>query len=99
MLPCPSIIDESLILAKQHNILPLSVVVLDAGGQIVAGERERPVQTALESTYVCDTPPMTCIGDAPPSLSVKRQDGSAVMRVDIAMGKAYGALSMVRTSY
>ena len=38
--PPPSIVDESLILAKQHNILPLSVVVLDAGGQIVAGERD-----------------------------------------------------------
>ena len=33
-----SIIDESIKLARQHDILPLAVVVLDAGGQIVAGE-------------------------------------------------------------
>ena len=38
----------------------------------------------------------TCVHASSLSYSVKRQDGSAVMRVDIALGKAYGALSMVR---
>ena len=42
-------------------MLPLTVVVLDAGGHVVA---------------------------------LKRQDGSGILRVDIATGKAWGALGM-----
>ena len=56
-----AVIDEALELRRRHGVLPLAVVVLDAGGGMVACQRE---------------------------------DGCAVMRVDIASGKAFGALSM-----
>ena len=44
-----------------HNMMPLTVAVLDAGGHLIALERE---------------------------------DGSGIMRVEIAFGKAYAALGM-----
>ena len=56
-----AIVDESLRLGRELNLLPLSVVVLDAGGRLVA---------------------------------VKSEDGSGIMRFDIALGKAWGALGM-----
>lgn len=55
------ITDEALRLGRELDLLPLSVVVLDAGGRIV---------------------------------SVKSEDGSGIMRFDVAMGKAWGALGM-----
>ena len=47
--------------ARAHRMLPLSVVVLDAGGHVKAFERE---------------------------------DGAAILRFEIAHGKAYGALGL-----
>jgi uncharacterized protein GlcG (DUF336 family) len=55
------ITDEALRLGREQNLLPLSVVVLDAGGRIV---------------------------------TVKSEDGSGIMRFDVAYGKAWGALGM-----
>lgn len=55
------IIDTALAAGGAENMLPLTVVVLDAGGHVVA---------------------------------LKRQDGSGILRVDIATGKAWGALGM-----
>ncbi|GKX36229.1 MAG: hypothetical protein MnENMB40S_38470 [Rhizobiaceae bacterium MnEN-MB40S] len=55
------IVDEAISQAKEHNLHPLTIVVLDAGGRIVA---------------------------------VKSQDGSGIMRFDVAFGKAWGALGM-----
>ncbi|HYI83164.1 MAG TPA: heme-binding protein [Acetobacteraceae bacterium] len=46
---------------RELNLLPLTVVVLDAGGQVK---------------------------------SVQREDGSSLLRPEIALGKAYGALAM-----
>ncbi|MCG3268099.1 heme-binding protein [Yoonia sp. I 8.24] len=56
-----AIITEALRLGRAANLLPLTVVVLDAGGKMVA---------------------MQC------------EDGSGVIRFDVAFGKAYGALGM-----
>jgi len=56
-----NIIDTALAAGGAKNMLPLTVVVLDAGGHVVA---------------------------------LKRQDGSGILRVDIATGKAWGALGM-----
>ncbi|WP_341368919.1 heme-binding protein [Yoonia sp. BS5-3] len=56
-----AIITEALRLGRQAKLLPLTVVVLDAGGKMVA---------------------MQC------------EDGSGVIRFDVAFGKAYGALGM-----
>lgn len=56
-----AIIDEALRLGNEEGLLPLTVVVLDAGGKIVA---------------------------------VKSEDGSGIMRYDVAFGKAWGALGM-----
>ncbi|TCL08330.1 uncharacterized protein GlcG (DUF336 family) [Shimia isoporae] len=56
-----TIIDEALRLGRVENLLPLTVVVLDAGGKLVA---------------------------------VKSEDGSGIMRFDVAFGKAWGALGM-----
>lgn len=56
-----AIIEEALKLRKEHALLPLTIVVLDAGGKIVA---------------------------------VKSEDGSGIMRFEVAMGKAWGALGM-----
>ncbi|MBT6428759.1 MAG: heme-binding protein [Rhodospirillaceae bacterium] len=56
-----TIIDSALAAGDGAGMLPLTVVVLDAGGHTVA---------------------------------LKRQDGSGILRVDIATGKAWGALGM-----
>lgn len=55
------IIAEALRLGRDANLLPLTVVVLDAGGKMVA---------------------MQC------------EDGSGLIRFEVAFGKAYGALGM-----
>jgi len=55
------IADEALRLGRTENLLPLTVVVLDAGGKLIA---------------------------------VKSEDGSGILRFDIACGKAWGALGM-----
>jgi len=55
------IIDAALAAGVAAGMLPLTVVVLDAGGHVVAQ---------------------------------KRQDGSGILRADIAAGKAWGALGM-----
>ena len=56
-----AIITEALRLGREAKLLPLTVVVLDAGGKMVA---------------------MQC------------EDGSGVIRFEVAFGKAYGALGM-----
>ena len=55
------IADEALRLGREEDLLPLTVVVLDAGGKIIC---------------------------------VKCEDGSGIMRFDVAHGKAWGALGM-----
>ena len=60
-----AIVDEALRLAREHNLLPLTVVVLDAGGHQIA---------------------------------LKREDGSGIIRVQVASAKAYGALGMGKSS-
>jgi len=55
------IIDHSLHIAERESLLPLTVVVLDSGGRLVA---------------------------------MKSQDGSGLLRFDVAFGKAWGALGM-----
>jgi uncharacterized protein GlcG (DUF336 family) len=55
------VITEALRLGREAGLLPLTVVVLDAGGKLVA---------------------MQC------------EDGSGVIRFEVAFGKAYGALGM-----
>lgn len=55
------IIDEAFVQAREQKLYPLTVVVLDAGGRLVAA---------------------------------KSQDGSGIMRYDVAFGKAWGALGM-----
>lgn len=55
------IVDESLRLARHHDMTPLTVVVLDSGGKIIA---------------------------------VKSEDGSGILRYNVAFGKAWGALGM-----
>ena len=56
-----TIIAEARRLGREAGLLPLTVVVLDAGGRLVAAESE---------------------------------DGSGILRFDIALGKAWGALGM-----
>ena len=56
-----TIIDSALAHGRAEGFLPLTVVVLDAGGKIIA---------------------------------VKSEDGSGILRFDIALGKAWGALGM-----
>ena len=56
-----TIIDAAFAAGAGHGMLPLTVVVLDIGGHIVA---------------------------------LKREDGSGIMRADVACGKAWGALGM-----
>ena len=55
------IVEEALRVGREKQMLPLTIVVLDAGGKIVA---------------------------------VKSEDGSGIMRFDVAFGKAWGALGM-----
>jgi uncharacterized protein GlcG (DUF336 family) len=56
-----AIIDTAIEIAHQNSLLPITVAVLDVGGNLVA---------------------------------LKREDGCGVMRADIALGKAWGALGM-----
>jgi uncharacterized protein GlcG (DUF336 family) len=56
-----AVIDEALRLAREHEMLPLTVVVLDTGGHQIA---------------------------------LKREDGCGIIRVQVAVAKAYGALGM-----
>ncbi len=56
-----AIVDAALDAGAGHGFKPLTVVVLDAGGHIVAA---------------------------------KRSDGSGILRIEIAFGKAYGALGV-----
>jgi len=56
-----AIITQALRLGRDANLLPLTVVVLDAGGKMIA---------------------MQC------------EDGSGLIRFEVAFGKAYGALGM-----
>jgi uncharacterized protein GlcG (DUF336 family) len=56
-----AIVQAALAKGRDLNLLPLTVVVLDAGGQVKA---------------------------------VQREDGSSLMRPEIATGKAFGALSL-----
>lgn len=55
------IVDEALATGRTESMLPLTVVVLDAGGKIIA---------------------------------MKSEDGSGLMRFNVAYGKAWGALGM-----
>lgn len=56
-----AIIETALAEARQESMLPMTVVVLDSGGRIVA---------------------------------LKSEDGSGIMRFEVARGKAWGALGM-----
>ena len=56
-----TIMDSALAYGRAENLLPLTVVILDAGGKMIAS---------------------------------KSEDGSGIMRFDIARGKAWGALGM-----
>jgi uncharacterized protein GlcG (DUF336 family) len=56
-----TIVDVSLKTAREMNLAPMTVAVLDAGGHLVA---------------------------------FKREDGSGILRYEIAYGKAWGALGM-----
>lgn len=56
-----TIVDAALAKAREMALAPMSVVVLDAGGHMVA---------------------------------LKREDGSGILRVEIASGKAWGALGI-----
>lgn len=60
-----TIVDAALHAGRAEAMLPLTVVVLNAGGQIV---------------------------------TVKSEDGSGILRFDIALGKAWGALGMGMSS-
>jgi len=59
------ILDHALLLGRKESMLPLTVVVLDSGGHLVA---------------------------------MKSEDGSGIVRLDIALGKAWGALGMGMSS-
>ena len=56
-----AIVDSALKHGRDAGLLPLTVVVLDAGGKIIAS---------------------------------KSEDGSGILRFDVALGKAWGALGM-----
>jgi uncharacterized protein GlcG (DUF336 family) len=59
------IVDTALARGRAAGMLPLTVVVLDAGGHPIA---------------------------------LKREDGSGILRADVALGKAWGALGMGQSS-
>jgi uncharacterized protein GlcG (DUF336 family) len=61
LLQASHIVDEALAYARRHKFAPLTVVVLDARGCVVA---------------------------------LKMEDGSSLLRPDIAIGKAWSALGM-----
>ena len=54
------------------------------------------IDTALELRKLRDVLPLAvCVLDAGGNIiAIKREDGCSIMRVDVAMAKAYGALSM-----
>lgn len=56
-----TILEHALSLARKESMLPMTVVVLDSGGRLVA---------------------------------MKSEDGSGILRFDVALGKAWGALGM-----
>jgi len=56
-----TIVDAALAAGRAANMMPLTVVVLDSGGHMVA---------------------------------MKREDGSGIVRADVATGKAWGALGV-----
>ena len=56
-----TIVEAALAAGKAHGMMPLTVAVLDAGGHLIA---------------------------------LQRQDGSGIMRVEIARGKAWASLGM-----
>lgn len=60
-----AIIEEALALAHHEKMLPLTIVVLDSGGKLIA---------------------------------MKSEDGSGLMRFDVAFGKAWGSLGMGMSS-
>lgn len=60
-----NVVELAIEAGRKENMLPLTVVVLDAGGRLVA---------------------------------MRSEDGSGVLRFDIAMGKAFGALGMGMSS-
>jgi uncharacterized protein GlcG (DUF336 family) len=60
-----TIVDKALAKAREMKIKPLGVVVLDAGGHLVAAQRE---------------------------------DGASMFRLDVATGKAWGAVGMGASS-
>jgi len=60
-----SIVDKALSLGREAKLHPLTVVVLDAGGRLIA---------------------------------MKSEDGSGLLRFDVAFGKAWGALGMGMSS-
>ncbi len=60
-----SIVDKALNLGREAKLHPLTVVVLDAGGRMIA---------------------------------MKSEDGSGLLRFDVAYGKAWGALGMGMSS-
>ncbi|MBH97315.1 MAG: GlcG protein [Rhodospirillaceae bacterium] len=59
------IVDEALRIARENNMQPMTIVVLDTGGHQIA---------------------------------LKREDGSGIIRVQVACAKAYGALGMGKSS-
>lgn len=61
MADASAIVDHALRIGQENELLPLTVAVLDVGGNLLA---------------------------------FKREDGSGIMRGDIATGKAWGALGM-----
>ena len=56
-----TIVENALAAGKEHGMMPLTVAVLDAGGHLVA---------------------------------LQRQDGSGILRVEIARGKGWASLGM-----
>jgi len=60
-----AIIEGAFAHARQHNLRPLSIIVLDAGGRVKA---------------------------------FQKQDGSALLRFEIAYGKAFASLGLGRSS-
>lgn len=56
-----TIVETALAAGQEHGMMPLTVAVLDAGGHLVA---------------------------------LQRQDGSGILRVEIARGKAWASLGM-----
>ena len=60
-----TIIDTAIVSGREKNLLPLTVVILDSGGKVIAS---------------------------------KSEDGSSIMRFDIAYGKAWGALGLGMSS-